>query len=203
MTQIGLQLRVVANADDLLSDAISAICDRAFIGEDALPRNEKAFNEQKNRARTRLPAVIQAVSQYLQQISAEYVPLSNKMQKHQLGYELKQQMDKLVYKGFLADTPWSQLPQLPRYMKAMSMRMDKQPANPQRDGQRGAEIRELWQQWEQRVAEQREQGEPAPAVLDFRWMLEELRVSLFAQELKTPYPVSVKRLQKVWSELPR
>ncbi|VEB41686.1 ATP-dependent RNA helicase HrpA [Chromobacterium violaceum] len=83
------------------------------------------------------------------------------------------------------------------------MRMDKQPANPQRDGQRGAEIRELWQRWEQRVAEQQEQGDAAPAVLDFRWMLEELRVSLFAQELKTPYPVSVKRLQKVWSELPR
>lgn len=203
MTQIALQLRAVANADDLLADAIAAICDRAFIGEDALPRNEKAFNEQKTRARTRLPAVIQAVAQYLQQIAAEYTPLVTKMQKHKLGHELKGQLERLVYKGFLSDTPWSHLPQLPRYMKAMSLRMDKQPANPQRDGQRAAEIRDLWQQWEQRVAAQKEQGEPAPAVLDFRWMLEELRVSLFAQELKTPYPVSVKRLLKVWSELPR
>ncbi|XLM21727.1 DUF3418 domain-containing protein, partial [Chromobacterium piscinae] len=75
MTQIGLQLRAVANIDELLADAIACICDRAFIGEDALPRSEKAFNDQKTRARTRLPAVIQAVAQYLQQIAAEYTPL--------------------------------------------------------------------------------------------------------------------------------
>ncbi|WP_337882248.1 ATP-dependent RNA helicase HrpA [Chromobacterium haemolyticum] len=203
MTQLGLQLRAVANVDELLADAIACICDRAFIGDDALPRNEKAFNDQKTRARTRLPAVIQAVTQYLGQVAAEYGPLSVKMQKHKLGYELQQQLAKLVYKGFLAVTPWSQLPHLPRYMRAMGLRMDKQPANPQRDGQRGAEIRDLWQKWETRVAEDNEAEGASQALLDFRWQIEELRVSLFAQELKTPYPVSAKRLLKLWSELPR
>ncbi|QOD84806.1 ATP-dependent RNA helicase HrpA [Chromobacterium haemolyticum] len=203
MTQLGLQLRAVANIDELLADAIACICDRAFIGDDALPRNEKAFNDQKTRARTRLPAVIQAVTQYLGQVAAEYGPLSVKMQKHKLGYELQQQLAKLVYKGFLAATPWSQLPHLPRFMRAMGLRMDKQPANPQRDGQRGAEIRDLWQKWETRVAEDNEAEGASQALLDFRWQIEELRVSLFAQELKTPYPVSAKRLLKLWSELPR
>lgn len=203
MTQLGLQLRAVANVDELLADAIACICDRAFIGDDALPRNEKAFNDQKTRARTRLPAVIQAVTQYLGQVAAEYGPLSVKMQKHKLGYELQQQLAKLVYKGFMAATPWSQLPHLPRYMRAMGLRMDKQPANPQRDGQRGAEIRDLWQKWETRVAEDNEAEGASQALLDFRWQIEELRVSLFAQELKTPYPVSAKRLLKLWSELPR
>lgn len=203
MTQLGLQLRAVANVDELLADAIACICDRAFIGDDALPRNEKAFNDQKTRARTRLPAVIQAVTQYLGQVAAEYGPLSVKMQKHKLGYELQQQLAKLVYKGFMAATPWSQLPHLPRYMRAMGLRMDKQPANPQRDGQRGAEIRDLWQKWETRVAEENEAEGASQALLDFRWQIEELRVSLFAQELKTPYPVSAKRLLKLWSELPR
>ncbi|KMN36416.1 ATP-dependent helicase [Chromobacterium sp. LK1] len=203
MTQLGLQLRAVANVDELLADAIACICDRAFIGDDALPRNEKAFNEQKTRARTRLPAVNQAVTQYLGQVASEYGPLSVKMQKHKLGYELQQQLAKLVYKGFLAATPWSQLPHLPRYMRAMGLRMDKQPANPQRDGQRGAEIRDLWQKWETRVAEDNEAEGASQALLDFRWQIEELRVSLFAQELKTPYPVSAKRLLKLWSELPR
>lgn len=203
MTQLGLQLRAVANVDELLADAIACICDRAFIGDDALPRNEKAFNDQKTRARTRLPAVIQAVTQYLGQVATEYGPLSVKMQKHKLGYELQQQLAKLVYKGFLAATPWSQLPHLPRYMRAMGLRMDKQPANPQRDGQRGAEIRDLWQKWETRVAEDNEAEGASQALLDFRWQIEELRVSLFAQELKTPYPVSAKRLLKLWSELPR
>ncbi|HJV07895.1 MAG TPA: ATP-dependent RNA helicase HrpA [Chromobacteriaceae bacterium] len=203
MTQIGLQLRNVANVDQLLADAIACICDRAFIGDDPLPRSEKAFNEQKARARTRLPAVIQAVTQYLNQIGAEYNALWPRLQKHKLGAELQQQLGKLVYPGFLAATPWSQLPHLTRYIKAMGMRLDKQPANPQRDGQRGAEIRELWQKWEQRVAAEVDRGEPSAELLDFRWQIEELRVSLFAQELKTPYPVSMKRLMKNWNDLPR
>jgi len=203
MTQLGLQLRHVCHVDALLQDAIAAICDRAFIGEDELPRTEKAFNEQKARARTRLPAVTQAVTSYLNQIAAEYGPLSTRLQKHKLGFELKQQLDRLVYQGFLQATPWSQLPHLPRYMKAMGLRMDKQPSNPQRDGQRGAEIRELWARWEARMAEETERGQPSPPLQAFRWHIEELRVGLFAQELKTPYPVSVKRLQKIWDELPR
>lgn len=201
MTQIGLLLRGIGNVDELLADAITAICDRAFIGEDEAPRNEKQFNEQKARARTRLPAVIQAVTQYLNQIGQEYQQLSNRLPKHRLGNELKQQLDQLVYRGFLAATPWSQLPQIPRYMKAMGLRMDKQVANPQRDGQRGAEIRQLWDTWQARVKEKRDDGEPSQALLDFRWQIEELRVSLFAQELKTPYPVSLKRLQKNWNDI--
>jgi len=86
-------------------------------------------------------------------------------------------------------------------MKAMGLRMDKQAGNPQRDGQRGAEIRQLWEMWLARVQEKSQDGEASQALLDFRWQIEELRVSLFAQELKTPYPVSVKRLQKVWQEI--
>ena len=200
ITQIGMQLRGVCNVDELMSDAIAAICDRAFIGEDELPRSEKAFNDQKARARTRLPAVTQAVTQYLNQIAAEYLPLTQKMSRHKLGNDLKQQLDRLVYKGFLRATPWSHLPQLPRYMKAMSLRMDKHPANTQRDGQRAAEIRQLWDMWQTRTSAEEN---PSEALLAFRWHIEELRVSLFAQELKTPYPVSLKRLQKLWSELPR
>lgn len=202
-TQTALLLRNVANSDDLLNDAIAAICDRAFIGDDDLPRNEKQFEEQKKRARTKLPAVTQAVTSYLNQIAAEYQVLSQKFGKHKLASELQQQLQALVYKGFLAATPWEQLPSLPRYMKAMSVRMDKQPSNPQRDGQRGAEINQQWKKWAERVEQEKQRDEPSDELLKFRWMIEELRVSLFAQELKTPYPVSMKRLQKAWDDLPR
>ncbi|MCL6262423.1 ATP-dependent RNA helicase HrpA [Craterilacuibacter sp. RT1T] len=201
-TQVALQLRGVANADDLLQDAIACICDRAFIGDDEAPRSEKAFNEQKARARTRLPAVTQAVMSYLNQIAGEYLPLTARLAKHKLGNELKGQLDALVYKGFLLATPWSQLSQIPRYMKAMGLRMDKQVSNPQRDGQRGAEVRQLLQLWQSRVAEDSDKGEASEALLLFRWKIEELRVGLFAQELKTPYPVSLKRLMKDWASLP-
>ena len=175
-------LHALDDVDELLQDAITAICDRAFIGDDDAPRTEKAFNEQKARARTRLPAVTQAVTSYLNQIAAEYQALLPKLQKHRLGHELTQQLGRLLYKGFLTATPWSQLPQLPRYMKAMSLRMDKQPANAQRDGQRGAEIRDLWQKWDARMAEENERGGASLALQLFRWHIEELRVGLFAQE---------------------
>jgi len=201
-TQAAMLLKHIP-ADTLRDDLTAAICDRAFIGDDEVPRTEKAFNDQKSRARTRLPAVTQAVTSYLNQIAAEYQVLAPRLQKHKLGFELTQQLGRLVYKGFLAATPWTQLPHLPRYMKAMGLRMDKQPTNAQRDGQRGAEIRELWAKWEARMAEEAERGQPSTELQAFRWHIEELRVSLFAQELKTPYPVSMKRLQKLWEELPR
>jgi ATP-dependent helicase HrpA len=79
------------------------------------------------------------------------------------------------------------------------MRLDKLRTDAARDTQRLAELRPLEQRWQRRLAELKGQ---ADARLDeFRWMLEELRISLFAQELRTPQPVSVKRLEKVWSQL--
>ena len=201
--QVALQLRSMVNLDELLDDVIACICDRAFIGGDSLPRTERAFHAQTLRARTRLPAVSQVVGEYLGKVAAEYGPLRLKMQKHQLGDELNEQLSKLVYKGFLAATPWVQLPHLPRYMRAMNLRMDKQPVNPQRDRQCSAEIRDLWQKWSSRVVVENAAEGASEELLSFRWQIEELRVSLFAQELKTSHPVSVKRLMRLWSELPR
>ena len=202
MTQTALQLRGVCNADALLNDAIAALCDRAFIGDDPLPRTEKQFNEQKSRARTRLPAVSQALSQGLVQIAQEYQTISLRLGKDRLANALQQQLAQLIYPGFIANTPWNQLPHLPRYLKAMGLRLDKAKTNPQRDGQRGADIQQLWDQWQARISDCGAQGKLIPpALADFRWQIEELRVSLFAQELKTPYPVSVKRLLKYWQEI--
>lgn len=200
-TQIALQLRGVANADALLDDAIQCICDRAFIGEDALPRSKKAFDEQKKRARTRLPAVTQAVTQMLNAIAAEYPKTVQMAERHKLGPKLAIELRELVYPGFLLATPWSQLPQLPRYLKAKQLRMEKYAANSQRDGQRGAEVTALWNRWADKVAELDARDGAPERLRDYRWQIEELRVSLFAQELKTPYPVSVKRLEKSWQEL--
>ena len=96
-------------------------------------------------------------------------------------------------------TPYAQLQHLPRYLKAITLRLDKLRADPARDAQRLAELRPLEQRWLRRVAEMKGQ---ADARLDeYRWLLEELRVSLFAQELRTPQPVSAKRLDKVWAQL--
>ena len=102
-------------------------------------------------------------------------------------------------KRFLVSTPWAQLAHLPRYLKAITLRLDKLRTDPARDAQRMAELRPLEQRYARQLAERR--GVVDARLDEFRWLLEELRVSLFAQELRTPQPVSVKRLEKAWSQL--
>ena len=86
-----------------------------------------------------------------------------------------------------------------RYLKAVTLRLDKLRADAARDAQRLAELRPLEQRWLKQLAERR--GQPDARLDEYRWLLEELRVSFFAQELRTPQPVSVKRLDKAWAQL--
>ena len=197
-TQAAMLLKHI-NADTLRDDLTQAVCDRAFIGEDELPRNEKAFKEQIKRARSRLPAVKEALSRYLQETAAAYAELNGKLGKHPLTYLLRQRLQTLLAPGFATRTPWAQWPRLPVYLKAMTLRLEKYSGNPSRDAAREADIQELEQMWQEKTDSLIKQGLPiSDGLAGFKWMIEELRVSLFAQELKTPYPVSVKRLLKVW-----
>ena len=105
----------------------------------------------------------------------------------------------LVHKRFVIDTDHAQLAHFPRYLKAIQVRIDKLRSDPARDTR-------LMSDWQQAAAPwQRAQkaGQRDAKMDEYRWLLEELRVSLFAQELRTPMPVSVKRLQKVWETLQR
>ncbi|WP_241033533.1 DUF3418 domain-containing protein, partial [Neisseria mucosa] len=200
-TQAAMLLKHI-NADTLRDDLTQAVCDRAFIGEDELPRNEKAFKEQIKRARSRLPAVKEALSRYLQETAAAYAELNGKLGKHPLTHLLRLRLQTLLAAGFATRTPWAQWPRLPIYLKAMTLRLEKYSGNPARDAAREADIQELEQMWQEKTDGLVKQGQPVSDDLAaFRWMIEELRVSLFAQELKTPYPVSVKRLLKVWEGL--
>ena len=200
-TQAAMLLKHI-NADTLRDDLTQAVCDRAFIGEDELPRNEKAFKEQIKRARSRLPAVKEALSRYLQETAAAYAELNGKLGKHPLTHLLRQRLQTLLAAGFATRTPWAQWPRLPIYLKAMTLRLEKYSGNPARDAAREADIQELEQMWQEKTDGLVKQGLPVSDDLAaFRWMIEELRVSLFAQELKTPYPVSVKRLVKEWEGL--
>lgn len=200
-TQAAMLLKHI-NADTLRDDLTQAVCDRAFIGEDELPRNEKAFKEQIKRARSRLPAVKEALSRYLQETAAAYAELNGKLGKHPLTHLMRQRLQTLLTAGFATRTPWAQWPRLPIYLKAMTLRLEKYSGNPARDAAREADIQELEQMWQEKTDGLVKQGLPVSDDLAaFKWMIEELRVSLFAQELKTPYPVSVKRLLKVWEGL--
>ena len=200
-TQAAMLLKHI-NADTLRDDLTQAVCDRAFIGEDELPRNEKAFKEQIKRARSRLPAVKEALSRYLQETAAAYAELNGKLGKHPLTHLLRLRLQTLLAPGFASHTPWAQWPRLPIYLKAMTLRLEKYSGNPARDAAREADIQELEQMWQEKTDSLIKQGQPVSDDLAaFKWMIEELRVSLFTQELKTPYPVSVKRLVKEWEKV--
>ena len=107
--------------------------------------------------------------------------------------------DRLVHPGFLAATPWAQLPHLPRYLRALGKRLEKYQTMPERETRHAPVLADYWSDWRAEV--DRVGAAAGDALLDFRWQIEELNVSLFAQELKTPYPVSAKRLDKAWAEI--
>jgi ATP-dependent helicase HrpA len=201
--QAALQLRSACPTERLLADVLAAIQDRALIGDDCVPRNERAFAQQKERGRARLPAVSESAGRMLVAIAGEYHLLAAALSAlpasaGRLASDLSEQRAALIHPGFFATTPWDQLAQLPRYLEAMRRRTVKYRENPERDVRHAQTLR----QWTQRYAQERERRRtdnlPQHNLEQFRWMLEELRVSLFAQELKTPYPVSLKRLEKAW-----
>lgn len=114
---------------------------------------------------------------------------------------MEEQLHHLIYPGFLSTTRWQYLQHLPRYLKGMILRLDKYNKNPARDQEQTEIISTLWNQYIQRLNKHRQAGVIDPNMEIFRWQIEELRISLFSQELKTPAPVSVKRLQKLWESV--
>lgn len=201
-TQIALKLRPQLTSEALLEDLNSAICERALLGEDPLPRTEKTYQAQKTRAKTRLKAVQESFYQILQKIADHYHqlhPLLN--QPHALQKTLRMQINNLIYKGFLEKTTYEQLKHFPRYLEAMVLRLSKYTQNPSRDAQHEKEIMLLWNKYEEKHQVWQAAGKDTSLLDPFRWGIEELRVSLFAQTLRTPAPVSVKRLEKMWAEL--
>ena len=140
-------------------------------------------------------------------VAVEYHALAAKrdampVRANRLSKDVENQTNQLLYKNCFSQTPWGHMQHLPRYIKALRLRIEKQPSNPDRDGKHAASIGMHWDKWKAEVEKQSKLGDVSPDLQDFRWLIEELRVSLFAQELKTPFPVSTKRLDKIWTNLP-
>ncbi|HYC37815.1 MAG TPA: ATP-dependent RNA helicase HrpA [Usitatibacter sp.] len=202
---IALKFQATIPADKLKADLIAAIVDRAFIGEDEPPRRPKAFDEQKKRAKARLPAVTEAALRHLAGIVEASQQLAQSItQNASLGrvvQEVKSARERLVYPGFLARTPWERLEHLPRYLKGYALRLQKYRAGgAERDQRHAPTVQAFWNNFEARAKADHDAGRRDPKLEEFRWLIEELRVSLFAQELRTPLPVSAKRLNRFWDE---
>jgi ATP-dependent helicase HrpA len=188
--------------EELREQIVEVALDRAFL-MDPLPATAADFQRRLDEGRGRLTLIANEVARLAGVILTEYGAAARKIKDTKIVPEATadalQQLQKLVPKRFLASTPWPRLQHLPRYLKAIVLRLDKLRADPARDAARLAELKPQEQRYWRLVAERK--GHVDERMEDFRWLLEELRVSFFAQELRTPQPVSVKRLDKVWAQL--
>jgi len=169
-----------------------------------LPKNAEEFNLRKEQGKARFGLLVNEIARLAGLILAEYHVLPKKLQGAKAHApalaDMQAQLQQLVSKRFVADNDYEHLMHFPRYLKALNVRLDKLRADPARDSRLMAEWLQVALPWQRA---HKERGGNDGKMKEFRWLLEELRVSLFAQELRTPMPVSVKRLQKVWETMQR
>ncbi|MBK4733186.1 ATP-dependent RNA helicase HrpA [Noviherbaspirillum pedocola] len=200
---MGMQFMALGTQEELRDQIIRAGIERACM-QDPLPKNAEEFNARKEAGKGRVGLLVNEIARLASQILAEYHALPKKLQgaraHAQAVADMQSQLAALVAKRFIADNDYAQLAHFPRYLKAINVRLDKLRADPARDAKLMAEWQAAAAPWQraQKGAAARD-----PKMVEYRWLLEELRVSLYAQELRTPMPVSTKRLQKVWEAMQR
>jgi len=211
--ELFLRYATLGTSNELKQDVMLASAERALFPPDDpnadahLPRKRQAFNEVAADAYKRLNSAGLDVARVAEQVLVEYHALRLTLQRtippllEPNVTDIKQHLNALVGKTFLSSTPPAQLVHLPRYVKGISVRLTKLlNAGYKRDMDALQTVRPLEERYVARLYKLKEKREPTttPALQTYRWLLEELRVSLFAQELKTSVPVSTKRLDQQW-----
>lgn len=208
LTELGLLYRDMGRVEALVEDILLASLDSCILeGQQPLPRDGAALATLAESKRGDWTAH----AERLAKLTLEILKLWHGLQKRFKGKidlaqaialnDIKQQLGNLVYSGFVRETPAEWLKELPRYLKAIEQRFEKIGAQLQRDRVWSGELAGYWEQYQARLAKHGQEGKRDPQLLLYRWMLEEYRVSLFAQQLGTKIAVSDKRLSKQWSQV--
>jgi len=201
LTQMAMQYMALGSSDDLKNQIVALTFERACLTE-PLPTTPAAFKSRCGDSKARLGLVMQEVCRLVGTVLTEWQAVVKKLpafKAHAAAtQDIEAQLKRLMGKNFVSETPFERLAHYPRYLKGIQVRLDKLKSNPARDMQLMADYAPLWTNYERRAIQLAKQGTFDPQIDQFRWLLEELRISLFAQELKTPVPMSVKRLQKQW-----
>jgi len=192
---------------DLADELVALILDLTFVEGQPPVRDQAAFEARIAAGRARLMPTANEVCQLAGRILDAYQRLRKALSGiTQVNWmdsvlDLQGQLDALIFRGFLQQVPFAHLKEYPRYLRAAEQRAEKLAQGAGRDRQRMAEMAPLLAKWRERAAAARAAGRFDPRLDEIRWMLEELRVSLFAQQVGTAYPVSVKRIEARWREL--
>ncbi len=204
LQQMGMQFMAMGSQEELREQIIQKAIEIACL-QDPLPTDAAAFNKRKDEGKSRLTLLVNEIARLVSSVLTEFHGLPKKLQGLQqaAAADMQSQLQGLVHKRFLIENEYSQLAHFPRYLKAINVRIEKLRADPARDAKLMAEWNAAASHFMRAVKDRMAGKNTDPKMVEFRWMLEELRVSLFAQELRTPMPVSAKRLQKVWESMQR
>ncbi len=206
LQQMGMQFMPLGSQEELRDQIIAAGVERACM-QAPLPRTAAEFEQRKEQGKSRLGLLVNEIARMAALILVEFHGLPKRLQTAkghpQAIADIEAQVRALVGKRFIADTDHANLTHFPRYLKAIGVRLEKLRSDPARDPRLMAEFAQVAVPFQRAQADRQGARNADPKLAEFRWLLEELRVSLFAQELRTPMPVSVKRLQKVWEAMQR
>ncbi|MCX2783524.1 ATP-dependent RNA helicase HrpA [Microbulbifer thermotolerans] len=205
--ELGLSAADLGKREDVADDILLAAARELFWPDEQWPRTEADFLSALEKS-GELVSVAQEIADLLVKALAQLVPL-RKLIKQQKNLalamavgDIQQQLAGLFYRGFLFDTPLEWLRQYSRYLKGISLRLEKAALDPNRDRRLQAELHGTAEPYLALAERHTPRSLAADTQLaQYRWMLEEFRVSLFAQTLKTLRPVSAKRLRKLWEEI--
>ena len=208
LTELGLLYRDMGKVDALVEDILLASLDSCILdGETPLPRDGAALASLAEKKRgdwtahaERLARLVLDILKHWHGLQKRFKGRIDLAQAVALN-DIKAQLANFVYPGFVRETPAQWLSEYPRYLKAIEQRFEKIGAQLQRDRVWSGELAGYWEQYQARLKKHQQEGKRDPELIQYRWMLEEYRVSLWAQQLGTKMPVSDKRLNKQWSQV--
>jgi ATP-dependent helicase HrpA len=194
------------NVGELLDDAIAAAVDQLMADAHGPAWNLTAFSVLRDAVRSELADTVLTILRQVEQVLAHARTVDKQISRASSPAllaalsDVRGQLEALVHPGFITETGAKRLPDLVRYLRGMEQRLDKIGANAMRDRSGMAIVQNLTDEYQKHLRAVPTGKYPSPELLDVRWMLEELRIGLFAQTLGTPYPVSEKRIRKALAE---
>jgi len=204
LTRMGMLCMGLCTQEALRDQIVDAALEQACLMQ-PWPVDEATFTQRCQQGRTRVGLLAQEIARLTLQILMAWQAAQKKLAQAKAFEtsleDMQAQLGALMHARFLTQTPAAQLAHFPRYLQAVQHRIDKLRADPARDARMMAEMAPLLAQYHRARAALK--GRHDSGLDNYRWLLEELRVALFAQTLRTPTPVSVKRLQKAWEALRR
>ncbi|WP_407704974.1 ATP-dependent RNA helicase HrpA [Thalassotalea hakodatensis] len=206
-SKLGLYFNPFGSISELLNDCIIASCQQLIQQQGDYPRDKVAFEQVKEFVRAELADSVLALAIQVERVLSLAHEINKKLKGNvplnmiQAHGDVKSHLGSLVYKGFVTATGYQRISDIERYLKALARRLEKLAIDPNQDRLKVIEIEKIYALYQDALSKHKHDLTLIEQLEGVRWMIEELRVSLFAQNLGTPYPISAKRIKSHINQL--